>query len=41
LVDAGQGAYVVQGATKEFLIPAVKEIIEKVDFAATGDHQSA
>jgi 16S rRNA processing protein RimM len=26
--------YVVQGATKEFLIPAVKEIIEKVDFAA-------
>jgi len=26
--------YVVQGTTKEFLIPAVKEIIEKVDFAA-------
>ncbi len=26
--------YVVQGATKEHLIPAVKEMIEKVDFTA-------
>ena len=26
--------YIVQGATKEHLIPAAKEIIEKVDFAA-------
>ena len=26
--------YVVQGQDKEYLIPAVKEIIEKVDFAA-------
>ena len=26
--------YVVQGATKEHLIPAVKDIIEKVDFAS-------
>lgn len=31
---AGGELYVVQGETKEFLIPAVKEIIEKVDFAA-------
>ena len=31
---AGGELYVVQGATKEHLIPAVKEIIEKVDFAA-------
>jgi 16S rRNA processing protein RimM len=30
----GGELYVVQGATKEFLIPAVKEIIEKVDFTA-------
>ena len=30
----GGELYVVQGTTKEFLIPAVKEIIEKVDFAA-------
>ena len=30
----GGELYVVQGATKEFLIPAVKEIIEKVDFSA-------
>ena len=30
----GGELYVVQGATKEHLIPAVKEIIEKVDFAA-------
>ena len=29
----GGELYVVQGAKKEFLIPAVKEIIEKVDFA--------
>ena len=26
--------YVVQGPTKEFLIPAIKEIVEKVDFTA-------
>lgn len=31
---AGGELYVVQGAEKEHLIPAVKEIIEKVDFAA-------
>ena len=30
----GSELYVVQGTTKEYLIPAVKEIIEKVDFAA-------
>lgn len=30
----GGELYVVQGATKEHLIPAVKEIIEKVDFTA-------
>ncbi len=30
----GGDLYVVQGATKEHLIPAVKEIIEKVDFTA-------
>ena len=30
----GGELYVVQGTTKEFLIPAVKEIIEKVDFTA-------
>ena len=26
--------YIVQGANKEYLVPAVKEIIERVDFAA-------
>ena len=31
---AGGELYVVQGPEKEHLIPAVKEIIEKVDFAA-------
>ncbi len=31
---AGGELYVVQGANKEHLIPAVKEIIEKVDFSA-------
>jgi len=31
---AGGELYVVQGAEKEHLVPAVKEIIEKVDFAA-------
>ena len=31
---AGGDLYVVQGADKEHLIPAVKEIIERVDFAA-------
>jgi len=30
----GGELYVVQGAKKEHLVPAVKEIIEKVDFAA-------
>ena len=30
----GGELYVVQGAKKEYLVPAVKEIIEKVDFAA-------
>jgi ribosomal 30S subunit maturation factor RimM len=30
----GGELYVVNGAFKEHLIPAVKEIIEKVDFAA-------
>jgi 16S rRNA processing protein RimM len=30
----GGELYVVQGAAKEHLIPAVKEIIDKVDFAA-------
>ena len=31
---AAGALYVVQGSNKEHLIPAVKEIIEKVDFAA-------
>jgi len=31
---AGGEIYVIQGAEKEHLIPAVKEIIEKVDFSA-------
>jgi 16S rRNA processing protein RimM len=30
----GGELYVVQGATKEHLIPAVKDIVEKVDFAS-------
>jgi len=30
----GGDLYVVQGAKKEHLVPAVKEIVEKVDFAA-------
>jgi len=30
----GGDLYVVRGADKEHLIPAVKEIVEKVDFAA-------
>jgi 16S rRNA processing protein RimM len=30
----GGELYVVQGAKKEHLVPAVKEIVEKVDFAA-------
>jgi 16S rRNA processing protein RimM len=30
----GADLYVVQGATKEHLIPAVKDIIEKVDFGS-------
>jgi|SRR5919197_555306 16S rRNA processing protein RimM len=30
----GSDLYVVQGATKEHLIPAVKDIIEKVDFTS-------
>ena len=34
LSTAGGELYVVQGPTKEHLIPAVKDIIEKVDFAA-------
>ena len=34
LSTAGGGLYVVRGPTKEHLIPAVKEIVEKVDFAA-------
>ena len=34
IATPGGELYVVQGATKEHLIPAVKEIIEKVDFAA-------
>ena len=33
LSTAGGELYVVQGSTKEHLIPAVKEIVEKVDFA--------
>ena len=33
LSTAGGELYVVQGSAKEHLIPAVKEIIEKVDFA--------
>ncbi|HLN85741.1 MAG TPA: ribosome maturation factor RimM [Candidatus Limnocylindrales bacterium] len=33
-LSTGSGElYVVQGSTKEHLIPAVKEIVEKVDFA--------
>ncbi len=32
LKSAGGDLYVVQGAEKEHLIPAVKEIVEKVDF---------
>lgn len=31
---AGRDFYVVRGAAKEHLIPAVKEIVEKIDFAA-------
>ena len=34
IATPGGELYVVRGATKEHLIPAVKEIIEKVDFAA-------
>ncbi len=34
LSTPGGELYVVQGATKEHLIPAVKDIIEKVDFDA-------
>ena len=34
LSTAGGELYVVQGPTKEHLIPAVKEIVEKVDFVA-------
>ena len=34
LATAGGELYVVQGADREHLIPAVKELIEKVDFAA-------
>jgi 16S rRNA processing protein RimM len=34
LSTAGGELYVVQGSEREHLIPAVKEIIEKVDFAA-------
>jgi 16S rRNA processing protein RimM len=34
LKTAGGDLYVVQGAEKEHLIPAVKEIVEKVDFDA-------
>jgi 16S rRNA processing protein RimM len=34
LKTAGGDLYVVQGAEKEYLIPAVKEIVEKVDFDA-------
>jgi 16S rRNA processing protein RimM len=30
----GGELYIVQGAEKEYLIPAVKEIVEKVDFTA-------
>ena len=30
----GGELYVVQGATKEYLIPAVKDIVEKVDFTS-------
>lgn len=30
----GGDLYVVRGADKEYLIPAVKEIVEKVDFTA-------
>ena len=33
LSTAGGELYVVQGSEKEHLIPAVKEIVEKVDFA--------
>ena len=31
-IAGGREIYVVAGATKEYLIPAVKEIVEKVDF---------
>ena len=34
LITAGGAIYVIQGPTKEHLIPAVKEIVEKVDFSA-------
>ena len=34
LSTPGGELYVVQGAAKQHLIPAVKEIVEKVDFAA-------
>ncbi|MGH7888641.1 MAG: ribosome maturation factor RimM [Candidatus Binatia bacterium] len=33
LATAGGDIYVVQGSVKEHLIPAVKDIVEKVDFA--------
>jgi len=33
-LTAGGELYVVQGVNKEHLIPAVKEIVERVDFAA-------
>jgi len=32
LPTAGAGLYVVRGPSKEHLIPAVRDIIEKIDF---------
>ena len=34
MTTAAGDIYVIQGATKEHLIPAVKEFIEEVDFTA-------
>jgi 16S rRNA processing protein RimM len=33
-IVSGREIYIVAGATKEYLIPAVKEIVEKIDFDA-------
>jgi 16S rRNA processing protein RimM len=33
-IAGGREIYIVSGATKEYMIPAVKEIVEKIDFEA-------